>query len=405
MKLQYGGGYKSAFAHINEDKLKIYEYNGLTADEIHERFGGKQYYRSRSGASGAGYVPDSPDVRPVNAYRVDTRYPWFPNSAQWTLPELKVFYPFHYQANIENYGKIWADGYDNQSTYPIIVCYKDIYYFEYTVDFQIPVEQPDTEVFEIAYQVPHYSDKNILINKSKEFKIVNASETPPRIIRRCLEGIHHKDMRVETDYETNSFWARLGLYWTDNRSSLVKITNGIIRQVYPANIVDSISEFQKIVPANVKILDSNCYVQEEEYVFMFVVRETIDGKEYEFEKTLVKPEKIVRVLSGNWDPELDYCLEGIQAKYEHEVEWQKQQELEERFKNRFGELVEKYGDREVTIADSLAVGNCEVATREFSKKHFGGRDSVTIRELAKFKDTAGVWKILRYKLKEFENEK
>jgi len=321
MKLQYGGGYKSAFAHINKGKLKIHEYNGLTADEIHERFGGKQYYRSRSGASGAGYVPDSPDIRPVNAYRVDTRYPWFSANAQWTLPGLKIFYPFDYQADIENYiennEEVWVGEYEN--TYPVIIWYKDVYYFEYSIDFHIPVEQPDTEVFEIAYKVPHGADTNMLIDKREEFKIVNPSKTPPRIIRRCLEGIHHKDMRIETDYETNSFWKRLGLCWTDNRSSLVKITNGIIREVYPASVTDSIPEFQEIAPANVKILDSNCYVQEEEYVFVFIVREVIDGHEYVFEKNLVKPEKIVRVLSGDWDPELNYCLEGIQAEHEKEL--------------------------------------------------------------------------------------
>ena len=46
-----------------------FEYDG---SELHERCGGKTYYTSRSGLSGAGYLENLGTLMPLGRYRVDT---------------------------------------------------------------------------------------------------------------------------------------------------------------------------------------------------------------------------------------------------------------------------------------------------------------------------------------------
>lgn len=49
-------------------------------------------------------------------------------------------------------------------------------------------------------------------------------------------------------------------------------------------------------------------------------------------------------------------------------------------------LMERYGDIEVTVADSLAAGNCQSGTMQWIERNLTGRASATIRELLQIDD-------------------
>jgi hypothetical protein len=72
-----------------------------------------------------------------------------------------------------------------------------------------------------------------------------------------------------------------------------------------------------------------------------------------------------------------------------------QDELDRMVRDRFEELggvekskslMERYGDLEVTVKDSLAAGNCESGTMQWVERNLAGRVSATIRELLQIDD-------------------
>ena len=64
-------------------------------------------------------------------------------------------------------------------------------------------------------------------------------------------------------------------------------------------------------------------------------------------------------------------------------------------------LCEKYPDMVVTREDSHNAGNCTFGTAEFVENHFPTRETITVRELAKFIRVSGVQEVLWYKLRQF----
>ena len=72
INLSSGAGYIGAFYDATNNH--VYPY---TADmrRLHDHYGGRMYYVSRSGISCAGWIPARPDVMPVHTYRVDGTHP------------------------------------------------------------------------------------------------------------------------------------------------------------------------------------------------------------------------------------------------------------------------------------------------------------------------------------------
>ena len=71
IKLESGAGRLGVIYDVAEDRLHPYTVDS----EIHARYGGRMYYRSRSGLSCAGWMPASPELLPLPTYRVDTIHP------------------------------------------------------------------------------------------------------------------------------------------------------------------------------------------------------------------------------------------------------------------------------------------------------------------------------------------
>ena len=76
--LEWGGGGFSVILNLKDGQL--FPYGGKP--EFHQEFGGKCYYTSRSGMSGAGWIPGSPYFRRVQGYRTDTQRPDWPQGCE-----------------------------------------------------------------------------------------------------------------------------------------------------------------------------------------------------------------------------------------------------------------------------------------------------------------------------------
>lgn len=89
MQLSFGSGNAAAILDLASCQVEMYNKGGLEANSFHARFGGRQYYVSQSGMSGAGWIPDRPDIRPVSVLRTDIVRPEVPVCVE-TLPGLRV---------------------------------------------------------------------------------------------------------------------------------------------------------------------------------------------------------------------------------------------------------------------------------------------------------------------------
>ncbi|MBR4110627.1 MAG: hypothetical protein IKK43_02915 [Clostridia bacterium] len=69
----FGGGTADLFLQVQEGSVRVLDYE-YDSEEIHSICGGRQYYRSRAGLSGAGWIRDYGDLIPVGLYRVDVAH-------------------------------------------------------------------------------------------------------------------------------------------------------------------------------------------------------------------------------------------------------------------------------------------------------------------------------------------
>jgi hypothetical protein len=86
----YGGGRDTVFLAARTGEILSYEKDG---EELHSRYGGEQYYRSRSGLSGAGYLEPKPqdnDLIEVGYYYTNAREIWYPEKSPFGYVKLYV---------------------------------------------------------------------------------------------------------------------------------------------------------------------------------------------------------------------------------------------------------------------------------------------------------------------------
>ena len=66
--VSFGGGSSSVLFSVRDGRFFDYEKD---TEELHTRYGGKQYYHSCSGMSGAGFLTDEGDLISFGHYRSD----------------------------------------------------------------------------------------------------------------------------------------------------------------------------------------------------------------------------------------------------------------------------------------------------------------------------------------------
>lgn len=95
MELSFGDGQAEAILDMTTCRVVMYNAPSEKSEEVrglHDRFGGRQYYNSLSGRSGAGSLPNSILVRPCGVLRTDVARPAVPSITE-TLPGLRLVVP------------------------------------------------------------------------------------------------------------------------------------------------------------------------------------------------------------------------------------------------------------------------------------------------------------------------
>ena len=95
MELNFGGGSFDCLLDVTTGEFWPYAGENSAA-EIHKKWGGSNYYLSRSGLSGAGFIPRRLEVRKVSTYRVDSYHIEAPQNFASTIGELELIVPINY---------------------------------------------------------------------------------------------------------------------------------------------------------------------------------------------------------------------------------------------------------------------------------------------------------------------
>lgn len=88
--LNYGSAYPSVFVDLASGEVHLYTPD--TAEALHKRYGGLQYYWSQSGRSGAGWIPASPTIRRCAVLRTDEGRPRVPDGGE-IFPGVRLVVP------------------------------------------------------------------------------------------------------------------------------------------------------------------------------------------------------------------------------------------------------------------------------------------------------------------------
>lgn len=398
-----GGGTFDVLLDLRSRRLIVYSES--TAVKVHETYGGENYYRSRSGMSGAGWIHGHMALRPVTTYRVNSAYVGTPKlrDIPETVPGFAVIVPIDYRdgsippewpivvrdSGFGRYGPLYmVDAYGLDA----LLTGKE-QFFE---DIEVRVQYvPDVwaEAIERIFPIrvrkgTHLAYRRALVSLFKDELAFNAFNTG-------------EDEQAEA--ETNRFWKRLGLRQIGDR--FFKIVQSVCWARYTREELSTVEGLQVASPQNVLVLTPTFYLQESgaSRTFEAVGLFDIDGEkeEVEFEERLETAEA-VKAMTGNFAEILAKFEAGARKKLERAREARRQQEQwakewAER-DAKFRELCRQYAEIEVSVEDSIAAGNYRPDTEEFRKKYFTERESVTVKELMRFLPVCGVQRVLEHKL-------
>ncbi|MEO8637848.1 MAG: hypothetical protein ABI430_03030 [Candidatus Taylorbacteria bacterium] len=404
IEMKWGGGDFNIVLDLRS--RNVLEYSSETAAaSIHATYGGKNYYRSLSGASGAGWIPALPWVRILPTYRVDMTSPDFglqPDAdGKVKLPTVlgkAIWAPIDYR------------GAGIPHDYPFLVEEGDRFVAtdRYMLAGYLAGKVPEVETpVSISFIRSTTSDM-----ETKKWTVLHANgdRFTFQNLRRALEGRFIHDLAFEWPtssdggYNTTlNFWKRLGLHLVSG--AIYKISGRIARKRYTREELSTVETLQVAVPANVTVLTPTCYLQEKlEGQFDAVGLFEFEGVTEDFEITLELPEA-VRAMQGQFEEIVGRLREGAENKIRQAAEFRREQEkhtadLLER-DQQFKRLCEEHAELAVTVQDSTDAGNCIPGTEDFRQRSFPSRDSVTVGELVRFVAVPGVRRVLEHKLQPF----
>lgn len=416
--LMWGNGSFDVLLDLRTQQLLPYA-DVADAEIVHDRFGGKNYYRSGSGLSGAGWVPTSITLPKAATYRVDSVYVEGPSlaegSVEYTLPGRSlVMVPI-------DYGKGIAED------WPVVVVAKHrppVYYQEEPTQYA----QGHWSRWDGLYMFDRYGLKRFLRGEVNElvehevvlryipaswlepverrFTVLTAGNELPHNARKALVGIFNSEIRFRTRMEeqsqydgTSLFWTRLGLRWAGDH--LYKISKNVSWGRYSREELSNGWALQAVAPTNVEVITPNLYIQPGDVGFDAVALFEFDGEEVDFEMRLTL-DQAVRAMAGDYGAIQQALEAGAREKVERARARQRQQELwaleQSEREAKFAALLEQFAEVEIVMQDSLDAGNCEPGTRDFARRTFPGRESVTVKELVRFIENPRVRAVLEHKI-------
>jgi hypothetical protein len=379
IELNWGGGDFSVALNLKDGQLHAYK----GSEQFHGEFGGKCYYTSRSGASGAGFINASPFVRSVSTYRTDSSFIEFPNEQYLghTVGDITVVAPIDYRAHSipGDYPVIVKDGNGN-------ITFLDGYSLLSILTGKEQSDDYETKEVFVSFIRDQWGYEN---SKTVQVRVPARRSNFTGNTRRVVEAMFLNELSFqwpEERSEQSPFWNRLGLHTIGSR--LYKISARICRKVYDRSDLDTVEKLQAAAPRNVIVLTPNCYLQESNG-FQAAGIFNLDGNEVDYEVS-VDTARAIRAMNGDFADIVTELEEGAQQKHRQHLEYQAQQALwaktQEEQASIFTNLCEQHGEVEVTLQDSYAARNCEPGTLSFRDRTFPGKTAVKVSDLMPYAD-------------------
>lgn len=418
--VSWGGGGSDLFLWITDDSCELLdiEYDGET---LHELCGGKTYYHSWSGASGAGYLEDLAEVMKVGSYRVDTVF----NQDQefctvgriysdYELVDLKVAVP--YCSHFTN--KEWT-----LKHYPTVVKFANtLVYCDFselmdTLEELMTGEKPSGEHYtfkkrftnELSDGFPHQEDFSIELYDNcslrdmpdpwsffqKELQKYQVKERGERLlyllgVNRLKDGSYVRTRKIEsTRYRGgvigNPLETKLTAGWR-------RIDKDVIVRFYDKDNKVHLVAYAKASDAYGKLARRLANRVGENEEFISFVSSPFDGYKQEYVEFEVMAPKVLYLLNS-----ADYLAEarrGLAEKIRKDVVGRARQWVAKVNDKAILEAIPD--DLIITFDDSLESGNCRPGTESFRDQYFPGKEKTTAGELKKFAGNYNVMRIFHH---------
>lgn len=396
MNLGWGGGSHSVLFDLRTGEFHPYA-NFEEAEKIHHTFGGKVYYTSQSGLSGAGWINGKLSLVAVGTYRVDSHH------IEVASNRPAVFDGWSITVPIIKGSAEWS------GQYPAVLEHQD--------GRTILVPKYYVQSFLTGHEQLETREKRVSFWRTPEEYVEGVWEyqAPYRLkfpdIGRIIEAFSGLDMIFQPREYLDTplrFWSRLGIRPIGDQ--YYKIVRGIARARYSAIELADVERFQAAVPGNVEIVTPDMYVQvsdnyDKTYyevvgLFHFTYQGEVSATE-DFELEL-ESEVALRVLAGDKAviaSVREELIAGARRKADDAFERQHETSLRKEW---LAEAILRHSDAVVTVDDSVASGNCRPGSEAWALEHFRSRnpEGITLGMLSKFMDNWNVERLVEHKLRQ-----
>lgn len=382
IELSWGGGSFDVIFDLATGQFIPY----FGTEEIHQKYGGRRTYVSNSGSSGAGFIFGTPAIRKLYTYRVDGAYieaPSIYTHLEYNVPGMAWVVPIDYRNSIM------------PGDWPIVVIREgEITLLEngylFINDFLSGKEADRVSEVKISYIKSTTSPEKKLFC----WRVRHMYDRLPNNTKRVLQAMFLEDLSFKTDLaeQTNEFWGNLGLHDFGD-GFLYKISQGICRDRYTRGELQDVGLFQRTVPSNVYIISPNLYLQDYNGFgndYNAVGFFNFDNREYCYEK-VIHADQVLKVFSGDYYELENELREHAHQKWENDLEMLVQEEAKEKL---IAEFCESNPGMLISISDSMAAGNCEPGTRNFTDKYFEGKEEVSLSDLSKYQKLPNVGRVI-----------
>ncbi len=297
LNLKFGAGNIDITLNLVNGKIELYSGNNcrygeeIKPDSFHARYGGKQYYQSCSGASGAGWIPGKPTLKQVNGYRVDVSSPWISLGSRDGHPPLlvnnkEIWVPFEYR------------GFYIPDDWPVVICDQSGQLTFCSIDDTVQFLRGKLETTEKKFCTRYLKDVNS--SEQEHCVTINVSRLNRHWAnaRRLVELLHvgeigfnyPKNWQPEGD---NDFWEHLGFQRISDK--LYKVTRGVCRYMVAEWDFDIM---KRSVPTNVHPIAPDFYLQERDSQYTGFARFQFEKMWYDCEIE-VGAERAFDIFAGN----------------------------------------------------------------------------------------------------------
>ncbi len=291
------------------------------ATRVHEAYGGRNYYRSRSGLSGAGWIPGHVALQSLATYRVDGAYVEAPriNNIPATMLGFVVIAPIDCRGR--NIPRDWP-----------IAAIKGFRRGDPSYDQLYLLDSGGFEQLLVGDE-SCFKDLEIRIRYISSACSEEAERVfPARISRgtqlnfkRAVIKLFNSELAFDAGEEgylkANRFWRQLGLWQIGDSDRFFKIAQNVCSARYTREELSRRETLQAASPANVFVLAPNLYIQEivcgqeTGRRFKAVALFNVNDEEVGVERWL-EPAEAVRAIEGNFAGIMVKLWQGLRSTLE-----------------------------------------------------------------------------------------